>query len=208
MITPDLQKKAMIYLGEKDAKLKKVIEEFGQIEWTEDESYFYSLVTSTIGQQLSSKAADTIWKRFEKLLKGQRLAPDIVLAIPDQAIRDAGVSWSKIKYIKDLASKVIESGIIFEQFDIMTDEEIITELIKVKGIGRWTAEMFLIFNMQRPDVFSYGDLGLRRAIRNIYHLDHEPTPEEAEKISSNWKPFRSIASRYLWLSLDVKLANH
>lgn len=203
MITPDLQKKAMIFLSRKDPILCKVIKKVGEIEWTQDESYFYSLASSIVSQQLSTKAADTIWKRFVALLPDGRITPESVISLEDQLIRDAGISWSKIKYIKDLAEKTISSGILFEQFEIMTEEEIIEELIKVKGIGRWTAEMFLMFTMQRPDVFSYGDLGLRRALQNLYNLDHEPTVEEAERISAVWRPYRTIASRYLWRSLEV-----
>lgn len=203
MITPEVQKKAMKELTKKDPVLGKVIRIVGEIEWTEDESYFYSLVSSIVSQQLSTKAADTIWKRFVALLPDGKTTPESVVALEDQLIRDAGISWSKIKYIKDLAEKTLSSGILFEQFEIMTEEEIIEELIKVKGIGRWTAEMFLMFSMQRPDIFSYGDLGLRRALQNLYHLDHEPTMTEAEKISNVWKPYRTIASRYLWRSLEV-----
>jgi DNA-3-methyladenine glycosylase II len=203
MITPEFQKKAMKELSQKDPILAKVIRDVGEIEWKEDESYFYSLVSSIVSQQLSTKAADTIWKRFVALLPDGKTTPESVVTLEDQLIRDAGISWSKIKYIKDLAEKTLSSGILFEQFEIMTEEEIIEELIKVKGIGRWTAEMFLMFNMQRPDVFSYGDLGLRRALQNLYNLDHEPTVAEADIISEVWRPYRTIASRYLWRSLEV-----
>lgn len=203
MITPSIQKKAIQDLSKKDPILGKVIKKAGMVEFTQDESYFYSLVSSIVSQQLSTKAADTIWKRFVELLPDGKVVPESVLKLEDQSIRDAGISWSKIKYIKDLAQKTQDSGILFEQFEIMTNEEIITELVKVKGIGRWTAEMFLMFAMQRPDVFSYGDLGLRRAIQNLYGMDHEPSLDEAEKISQKWMPYRTIASRYLWRSLEL-----
>ena len=198
-----MQTQAMKYLSKKDPVLGKVIKKVGVIEWIQDESYFYSLVSSIVSQQLSMKAADTIWKRFEMLLPGGKTSPESVIALEDQAIRDAGISWSKIKYIKDLAKKTLESGILFEQFEVMKEEEIIEEPIKVKGIGRWTAEMFLMFNMQRPDVFSYGDLGLRRAVQKLYKLRKEPSEKKAAMIANKWKPYRTIACRYLWKSLEL-----
>ncbi len=203
MIAPNMQTQAMKYLSKKDPVLGKVIKKVGVIEWIQDESYFYSLVSSIVSQQLSMKAADTIWKRFEMLLPGGKTSPESVIALEDQAIRDAGISWSKIKYIKDLAKKTLESGILFEQFEVMKEEEIIEEPIKVKGIGRWTAEMFLMFNMQRPDVFSYGDLGLRRAVQKLYKLRKEPSEKKAAMIANKWKPYRTIACRYLWKSLEL-----
>lgn len=181
----------------------EIIKKVGPLSWEQDESYFFSLTSSIVGQQLSVKAARTIWLRFETLLKGGKVTPENILALPDQSIRDAGVSWQKISYIKDLAQKTLESGILFEQFDIMTDEEIITELVKVKGIGRWTAEMFLMFRMQRPDVFSYGDLGLRRGLQKVYNLKAEPTEKQAERIVKKWSPFKTIGSQYLWKSLEL-----
>ena len=194
---------AVTYLKKKDPILKKIIEQVPPFERYKARNYFEALLESIVSQQLSVKAADTIWARFLKLLPDGKLSAEEVSEIPDPKIRDVGISWSKISYIKDLARRTMESGILFEQFEIMTDEEIIEELIKVKGIGRWTAEMFLMFAMERPDVFSYGDLGLRRAMQKWYNIDHEPTQEEAEKIASKWKPYRTIACRYLWRSLEL-----
>lgn len=191
------------YLSKKDPVLKEIIKKVPPFERYKASNYFEALTESIVSQQLSVKAADTIWKRFIALLPDEKVTAENVWEVPDQKIRDAGISWSKISYIKDLAKKTMESGILFEQFEIMNDEEIITELVKVKGIGRWTAEMFLMFAMERPDVFSYGDLGLRRAIQKWYGLDHEPTQEEAGKIAQKWQPYRTIASRYLWRSLEL-----
>ncbi len=195
--------KEITYLSEKDPILAKIIILVPPFEQYKSRNYFEALVESIVSQQLSIKAADTIWMRFIHLLPGEEVTAERVWELEDQKIRDAGISWSKITYIKDLAQKTMESGILFEQFEIMSDEEIIQELIKVKGIGRWTAEMFLMFAMNRPDVFSYGDLGLRRALQKWYDLDHEPTQEEAEKIAEKWKPYRTLASRYLWKSLEL-----
>ncbi len=203
MITPQEYKKAAKYLAEKDPILGAVIKKVIPFERTWGKNYFLDLVESIISQQLSIKAADTIWKRFQALFPDGKPTPLQVLQIEDQKVRDAGISWSKIKYIKDLAKHTEESAILFEQFAIMTDEEIVQELIKVKGIGQWTAEMFLMFTMGRKDVFSYGDLGIRKAIQRLYNMRNEPTQKQAEKIAVNWKPYRTIACQYLWKSLEV-----
>ena len=191
------------YLSERDPVLAEIIKKVPPFTRRKSENYFISLVESIISQQLSVKAADTIYARFETLFAGKVITPEEVLELKDDVIREVGISYQKISYIKDLAEKTLESGILFEQFEIMTDEEIIEELIKVKGIGRWTGEMFLMFAMGRPDVFSYGDLGIRNAIQKLYKFDHQPTQEEAEKIAMNWKPQRTLACRYLWKSLDM-----
>lgn len=191
------------YLRKKDPILADVIKKVPPFARYKARNYFEALLESIVSQQLSVKAADTIWARFFSLLPEKTMSAEAVFAIPDQKIRDAGISWQKISYIKDLSKKTMESSILFEQFEIMTDEEIITELVKVKGIGRWTAEMFLMFAMDRPDVFSYGDLGLRRAIQKWYKFDHEPSQEEAEKIAERWRPYRTLACRYLWRSLEL-----
>jgi DNA-3-methyladenine glycosylase II len=191
------------HLSKEDSVMATIIKQVPPFERYKASNYFEALTESIVSQQLSVKAADTIWQRFIALLSEKKVTPENVWEIPDQKIRDAGISWSKISYIKDLAKKTMESGILFEQFEIMTDEEIITELIRVKGIGKWTAEMFLMFAMERPDVFSYGDLGLRRAIQKWYGFDHEPTQEEAEKIADKWRPYRTAACRYLWRSLEL-----
>lgn len=203
MITKDIEKAAIDHICLVDPLMAEVIKKVGSLTWEHEESYFFSLTSSIVGQQLSIKAARTIWERFINLLPNKKVTPEHVLALSDQDIRDVGVSWQKVKYIKDLASKTLESGILFEQFDIMTDEEIITELTKVKGIGRWTAEMFLMFRMQRPDVFSYGDLGLRRGLEKVYSLKKEPSEKEAERIVKKWSPYRTVGSCYLWKSLEL-----
>lgn len=188
------------YLKKQDPLLARIIDNTPPFKLQKSGNYFSDLVESIISQQLSLKAADSIFRRFVALFSDKKITPENVLALDIAAIRSAGVSYQKILYIQDLAQKTLESDILFEQFEIMTDEEIIEELTKIKGIGRWTAEMFLMFSMGRPDVFSYGDLGLRRAIQTLYGFDHEPTFDEAKKIAERWKPFRTIACCYLWRS--------
>ena len=206
VITDEAVVRAKKHFKKNDPILGALVDVVILPEWAKNGSYFVNLIESIISQQLSVKAADTIWKRFVLLFPEGKVAVEYVLDIPDQKIRDAGISWQKISYMKDLAKKTLESGIVFEQFEIMTDEEIIEELVKVRGIGRWTAEMFLMFSMGRQDIFSYGDLGLRRAMQNLYSLRKEPSPRRAAQIANKWKPFRTIACRYLWASLDQKIA--
>jgi DNA-3-methyladenine glycosylase II len=206
VITDKILTQAKEHFKKNDAVLGRVVDIVVLSGWRKNGNYFVDLVESIVSQQLSVKAADTIWKRFIALFPDERVEPELILAMSEQRIRDAGISWQKISYMKDLAKKTLESGIVFEQFEIMTDEEIIEELVKVRGIGRWTAEMFLMFSMGRQDIFSYGDLGLRRAMQNLYSLRKEPSPRRAAQIANKWKPFRTIACRYLWASLDQKIA--
>ncbi len=195
-------KKAVNKLKE-DSVLAPVIAKVGIIKPRLSENYFIELVESVVSQQLSVKAADTIFGRLKALSPDPELTAEAVLKMDPQKMRSAGLSWSKVSYIKNIAEYVLSSEKVFEKFDEMTDEEIITELMKIKGVGKWTAEMFLIFTMGRPDIFSYGDLGLKRAIQKLYGLKVEPTRKELERISGQWRPYRSIASRYLWKSLTL-----
>ncbi|MEK7581178.1 MAG: DNA-3-methyladenine glycosylase 2 family protein [Patescibacteria group bacterium] len=165
------------------------------------EDYFIDLIDAIVSQQLSGKAAATILARFKALFKNGQITPQALLKLRDVDIRAAGMSYSKIKYVKDLAAKVHKKEIDLKKLDALPDEEVIEQLIMVKGIGRWTAEMFLIFTLARPDVFSHGDLGLNNAIKKIYKLKNHTT-REVEKIVSKWSPYKSTASRILWHSLD------
>lgn len=158
-------------------------------------SYFHHLCREIIGQQLSGKVADVIYSRFLKLLKN-KITPENILKVSGDQIRAIGLSWSKIKYIKDLATKTQNDEIEFTNFPQMDNESIAKELIKVKGIGPWTAEMFLIFTLGREDVFSFGDLGLKNGFKKIYHHDLDP------KVIAKWSPYRSYACLALWKVLD------
>jgi DNA-3-methyladenine glycosylase II len=193
-----------------DPVLQTVATQIGELpEILVTENLFVDIVSSIVGQQLSVKAADTIWKRFETLFPEKRVTPEAVLLLSDQEIRDVGCSFPKIKYMKGLAQLVVEKKIDLSGLLSLRDEEVITELTKVKGIGRWTAEMILIFSLGRPDVFSMGDLGLKTAVARLYSVERDDL-KKIEEISLQWSPNRSLASRYLWRSLDneknVKLA--
>lgn len=169
------------------------------------QKYFAALVEAIVSQQLSIKAADTIFKRFIALTPGRKLpTPREIAKMPTAKMRKCGLSGMKVGFIKDLARKTLDGSLDFKHIDTMDDETVIEHLISVKGIGRWTAEMFLIFSLHRDDVFSYGDLGLRNAMQKIYRMKRPPTPAQAARITARWKPYRSLGSRYLWASLKNK----
>lgn len=167
---------------------------------TSGSDYFVALCRAIVGQQLSGKAADAIYGKFENFFGGSYTPKQIILA-SDQAIRDIGLSWAKVKYVKDLAQKFQEKQIAFESLESLSDAEVIKELTKVKGVGSWTAEMFLMFTLLREDVFSHGDLGLRKGIMKLYSIQ-TPTAEQIEKIVAAWSPYKTFGSIALWQSLE------
>jgi len=196
--------KARTHLLARDPILAVVIQQVTLPERKVETNYFQRLVQEIINQQLSNKAADTITTRFVALFPDSNFpTPEQVLLINNEKIRAAGISYPKISYIKDLAEKVHAQQIDLAHIAQLPDEAVITELIKVKGIGQWTAEMFLMFALQRPDVFSYGDLGLRNAMQKLYKLRKHPSPKRAQQISKVWRPYRTVASWYLWESLQL-----
>ena len=196
-------KKKLTHLIKRDPLLGAIIKTFKIVELEPRPNHFRSLVVAIANQQLSGKAADTILARFIKLFPGKRFpSPEDVLKMSRARMRKAGLSNMKVSFLKDLAKKVITKEVDLKEINKWSDEEVIEHLTRVKGIGPWTVEMFLIFSLQRDDIFSYGDLGLRNAIKKIYKLRAHPTERQAKKITERWKPYRSLASRYLWASLD------
>lgn len=165
---------------------------------TDHRTYFSRLCEDIISQQLAVKAADAIIERFRALAPRNSHQPEVVLSLPDQTLRDLGLSWAKVKYVKDLASKTRDQVIHFTRFHALSDEEVIDELIQVKGIGQWTAEMFLIFTLGREDVFSFGDLGLRRGFQQLYRVSDAQLEKKMATITSRWAPYRSYGSLALW----------
>lgn len=167
------------------------------------ENRFEYLALTILYQQLAGKAADAIAKRFRALYRGSEFpSPKRVLHTPDDLLRGTGISWPKVGYIKDLANKVHTGEVQLEEIEKLEDEAIIAELTKVKGIGRWTAEMFLMSALARPDIFSFGDLGLQTAIKKAYGLRKLPSKQKMDQISKKWSPHRTYAARVLWVSLD------
>jgi DNA-3-methyladenine glycosylase II len=168
-------------------------------------NHFQALAEAILSQQISMSAADTITARFRAIFPGKGFpTPAQVLKTPPAKLRRAGVSRQKADYLKDLARNVVTRKVRLANFEKLSDEEIITDLTRVKGIGRWTVEMFLMFSLRRPDVFSPGDLGLQNAVKKLYKLKHHPDKEKMEKLSAAWKPHRTLAARYLWASLGEK----
>jgi DNA-3-methyladenine glycosylase II len=191
-------------LGKLDPVLGKLMEKCGPIEITLEEDYFLSIASAIVGQQLSNRVADVLWSRLVELA-GETIYPERILWLEDEALRQIGISYSKIKYLNALATAVIDNTLQLNQLHLFDDEEVIRQLTMVKGIGPWTAEMFLIFSMGRMDVFSVGDGGLQRAVKWLYGLEEVPGKEELLRISSRWKPYRTIASLYLWRAIDDKM---
>ena len=166
------------------------------------ENYFAKLCREIISQQLGNKAADAILSRFLNLFPNQTPKPNQVLLLSEEKLRNVGMSWAKTRYIRDLAYQVKNKNVLLENLHKMKDEEVIEELTKVKGIGKWTAEMFLIFTLGRENIFSFGDLGLKRAAQKLYGFKTRPKDEHLASIVQKWEPFKSYGSLALWKSLD------
>lgn len=194
----------ILHLKQSDPILGAVIDRVKLRPLIPHSNHFRSLVEAIISQQLSDAAANTIIKRFSGLCVDRTLPlPEQVLRLQHRQIRRAGISLQKILYIKNIARAVHSGSLDFEHLQELADEEVIAELTRLKGIGRWTAEMFLMFSFCRPDIFSYGDLGLRNAITKLYRIRGELTEAKAQKIASRWSPYRTYACRYLWASLRL-----
>ena len=170
---------------------------------------FRALTRAIVGQQLSTKAAATIYARFATLCSsgrrggpGGRPTPRAVMRVSDAELRAVGLSGQKLAYIRDLSARVLDGSLNLRSLDALGDDEVITALTAVKGVGRWTAEMFLIFRLQRPDVLPLGDLGILKAVQRAYGLRSMPSPQRLTRIGESWRPYRSIACWYLWQSLD------
>ncbi|HEX3324132.1 MAG TPA: DNA-3-methyladenine glycosylase [Solirubrobacterales bacterium] len=162
-----------------------------------------ALLRAIVGQQLSTKAARTIYGRILDLFDGSTPAPEQLLEAEETDLRAAGLSGRKVEYIRDLASHVIEGELELDRLGELSDEEAIEEIVAVRGLGVWTAEMFLLFHLERPDVLSGGDLGIRKAIQIEYGLEEMPAPARVLEIGEPWRPHRSLASLYLWESLAI-----
>lgn len=166
------------------------------------EDPFFSLVESILSQQLSPKAADSIIGRFVALFPDRKVEPQFLLDLDEDRIRSCGVSRQKISYIRNIAEGVLDGSINSSEFNRMTDEEITSQFVRIKGIGTWTAKMFLIFSLGRPDVLPYEDLGIVNAVRRVYLLEDKPDKKTIEKIAEKWHPYCSVASLYLWKLKD------
>lgn len=197
---------AVAHLRSTDPVLARVIDAVGPFELRLRHERFPALCRAIIFQQLAGAAARTILARFVALFPGARFpSPRQVIDAPEAVLRTAGLSRQKIGYLKDLAAHVQSRALNFHRFPAMTDEQIIAELIGVHGVGRWTAEMFLIFNLGRPDVLPVDDLGFRNAARRLYGMRKPPDAKRLRALAERWRPYRSAAVWYLWRSADIIL---
>jgi DNA-3-methyladenine glycosylase II len=193
---------AIQYLCKADTNLEKIIKVVGKYSIKIRTDPFQSLIESIIYQQLAGKAANAIYNRFINYYDNKQVTPTRILNSSNDNLKKVGLSNRKIDYLKDLASHVYDGRINLEELPTMNDEEIINKLVNVKGIGRWTSEMFLIFSLGRQDVLPVTDLGVRKAIQKVYSLSELPKPNTMMEIAQPWRPYRSIATWYLWKSLS------
>lgn len=197
-------KKGMSHLKKKDRKIAGIIERMGYIELEWEPGDYQALVRSFISQQISGSAADSIYGKFIGLYSGRMPTPKEFLKTPEKKIRGVGISPQKYSYIKDLSERIVSRKLSLQGLKRMPDDEVIEMLDEVKGIGRWTAEMFLIFSLNRADVFPSDDLGIIKAVQKAYGLRKLPDRKRLDKMSEKWRPYRSVATIYLWRSLDSK----
>lgn len=166
---------------------------------------FIDLIESIISQQLSEKAASTISGRFHALFPTKKILAKQILSLKDEALRGVGISWSKVSYIKAIATAVDTKALNFKKLEVLNHEDITKELTKIKGVGKWTAEMFMMFTLGHEDVFSYGDLGLRRGIMKVYGYKKDPTVKQMQKLEKQWMPYRTYVCLMLWRIGDLKI---
>jgi DNA-3-methyladenine glycosylase II len=205
-----LSAKARKALAAADPTMAALIERVGKIDIAtrmkrrkeeRPEDPYGALLRAIVGQQLSTKAARTIYLRVVDLFGGTTPTPEQLLEAKEEDLRACGLSGRKTEYVRDLASHVVSGELELDRLDQLSDEDAIEEIVAVRGLGQWTAEMFLLFHLQRPDVLSGGDLGIRKAIQIEYGLEEMPTPTRVIEIGEPWRPYRSLASLYLWESL-------
>lgn len=203
-MTPDYWDEACRHLSRRDRVMKKLIPKFGEARLQSRGDAFTTLARSIVGQQISVKAAQSVWDRFAALVGGPstHLSPQAVGTLPVETLRTAGLSARKSEYLLDLARHFGDGSVHVTQWREMDDEAIVTELVAIRGIGRWTAEMFLIFHLLRPDVLPLDDLGLLRGISLNYFSGEPVSRAEAREVGEAWTPFRSVATWYIWRSLD------
>jgi len=195
---------AQKHLASSDPKIAAIIKRYGDCLITPHSDHYSELVSSIVGQQLSVKAAATIWQRVLVLSGGNPPTPTQLIEADTEALRACGLSYAKVRYVKDLAEHILDGRLDMLHIANLPNEEVIAQLTAVKGLGEWSAHMFLIFSLGRLDVLPVGDLGIKKAAQSIYGLKGLPGPEELQKLATKhrWAPYESVASWYLWKSLD------
>jgi len=202
-------KRAITHLRKVDPKLAAVIDAVGPCTFAPAEhmAHFTAITRSIVFQQLSGKAASTIYNRFAALFDDETPVAHKLIELSDEQMRAVGLSRQKIGYLRDLATRVHTGDVPIDKLDELSDDDIIAALTSIKGIGRWTAQMFLMFRLGRPDVLPDLDLGIQKGIQRAYRMRKLPTPKRVLEVGAKWAPHRTIASWYLWRSLDATAEN-
>ena len=197
-------RRAVTHLKKCDSRMAAVIAKVGPCRFQPGgfPTHFEALLRAVVYQQISGKAAATIYARFQALYGGRPPKPTELLDTPLSELRSAGLSGQKASYVRDLAEHIESGELPVGELDHLSDDEILAALVRVKGIGKWTAQMFLMFQLGRPDVLPDGDLGIQKGIMLAYEMERMPTPKEVVEIAAPWRPHATIASWYLWRSLD------
>ena len=190
------------HFDEKDAVMAGVIRRVGSFKLKRNQNYFQVLCKAIVGQQISTKAAESINHRFQNLFTNNRPTPKKVQGLEEKQLREVGLSGQKVKYMKDLSEKFIDRTVRPHRMAYQGNEEIIQQLTQVYGIGRWTAEMFLIFSLNRMDVLPVGDLGLRAGVKLLYNMRAMPSPDRVRVLGKKWQPFATVGTWYTWRTLD------
>lgn len=202
LLNADLLKQADRHLRKSDPVLARVIADIGPCTLDRQKNRYRNLLRAIVGQQISSAAARAVFKKLETTINARSLNPDAVAKLSEEDLRAVGLSSQKARYVKDLTDHVLDKRLNLRSLHYKSDEEAIELLTDVKGIGLWTAHMFLMFSLGRPDVLPWGDLGVQVAMRNLYELDSLPKKEDCLLIAEPWRPYATIASWYLWRTVD------
>lgn len=202
-ITRQSTESALRHLHSADPVLRRVIAQVGPFRLKGRRNRFQSLVRAIIFQQISGSAGQSILTKLDRLLAPAGITPESILRFNPAQLRTAGVSPQKAGYLLDLAAKVASGEVQLEKISRLSNDEVVAELTKIKGIGVWTAQMFLMFSLKRIDVFPHGDLGIRSALRNLYGLRDLPDEKKSHRIARSWRPYATVASWYCWRSLEL-----
>jgi len=201
-LKPESIELALAHLSRRDRRLQQVIQSVGPFRLKRQTNRYQSLLKAIVSQQISTAAARSVWKKIETLAETKSVTADAIVRLPDDVLRTAGLSGQKLRYIRDLTQRVHTRELKLSQLHRLSDEEVIQELTAVKGIGIWTAQMFLMFSLGRPDVLPHGDLGIQSAIKRLYDLPELPKRDECHRIAEPWRPYATVASWYLWRSIE------
>jgi len=202
------RKEILLHFDKNDAVMAQLIRKFGPIKLKRNRNYFIVLCNAIIGQQISVAAADAITIRFNKLFNGHSPTPQGVIKLSEIDLRKAGLSKQKVAYLKDLSFHFYEKILRPHRLHHMGNDEVICQLTRVHGIGRWTAEMFLIFSLNRPDVLPVGDLGLQLALKKLYRMRQLPTVKRMRTIGRKWNPLETVGTWYAWRAQDEKIVSY